>query len=44
MDDCPDVTAKRLDHLGLIAGICKKIRLVELICYWRYSGGPYLAG
>lgn len=30
MEDCPIVTAKRLDHFGLIAGICKKIRLVEL--------------
>ena len=31
MEDCPIVTAKRLDHFGLIAGICKKIHLVELI-------------
>lgn len=31
MDGCHEVQSKRLDHFGLIAGLCKKIRLVELI-------------
>lgn len=31
MDGCPEVQSKRIDHFGLIAGICKKIRLIELI-------------
>ena len=31
MTEIPKAVAKRIDHLGLVAGICKSISLVEQI-------------
>jgi hypothetical protein len=31
MEEIPKAIAKRMDHLGLVAGICKSIGLVEQI-------------